>query len=301
MTLIPSFGPHCTVEELLLLAVGVPVFDAASGEAFLLRAYLILIFRDMPAMSMVMHFKGHNGFCPCCSCNITGIGDPGNPCAHTLYIPLDCSHHPAVHTNPSMVTKYDPANLPLQTDREILQQAQEVQFQVSPTASNNIGKKYGIKGTSILSSLLSISFTQSFPHDFMHLVFENVLTLLTLLWTGQFKGLNEGTESYQFPSDVWDAIGQGTAAAGLTIPGAFGQHPPNVATNKTACTADLWCFWLLYIAPVLLSHKFDNAAYFNHFIALVKLVNICLQFEISHDEVATVHQGFIDWVEEYER
>ncbi|KAK0221124.1 hypothetical protein EDD85DRAFT_960290 [Armillaria nabsnona] len=135
----------------------------------------------------------------------------------------------------------------------------------------------------------------------MHLVFENVLTLLTLLWTGQFKGLDEGTESYQFPSDVWDAIGQGTATAGSTIPGAFGQRPPNMATNKTACTADSWCFWLLYIAPVLLSRKFDNAAYFNHFIALVKLVNICLQFEISRDEVATVCQGFIDWVEEYER
>ncbi|KAK0184583.1 hypothetical protein F5146DRAFT_1169568 [Armillaria mellea] len=135
----------------------------------------------------------------------------------------------------------------------------------------------------------------------MHLIFENVLTLLTLLWTGQFKGLNEGTESYQIPSNVWDAIGQSTAAAGLTIPGAFGQRLPNVATNKTACTADSWCFWLLYIAPVLLSRKFDNAVYFNHFIALVKLVNICLQFEVSRDEVAMVRQGFIDWVEEYER
>ncbi len=224
----------------------------------------------------------------------------GNPRVHTFYVSLNRSHHPAVHTDPSMVTKYDPANLPLRTDREILQQAQEVQFQTSPTALNNIGKKYSIKGTSILSFLSSISFTWSFPHNFMHLVFENVLTLVTLLWTGQFKGLDEGTKSYQSPSDVWDAIGQGTATAGSTIPGAFGQRPPNVATNKTACTADSWCFWLLYIAPVLLSRKFDNATYFNHFIVLVKLVNICLEFEISCDEVATVCQGFIDWVEEYE-
>ncbi len=34
--------------ELLLLAVGVPAFDASTGEVFLLRAYLILFFRDMP-------------------------------------------------------------------------------------------------------------------------------------------------------------------------------------------------------------------------------------------------------------
>ncbi|KAK0220758.1 hypothetical protein EDD85DRAFT_779949 [Armillaria nabsnona] len=211
-----------------------------------------------------------------------------------------CSHHSAVHTDPSMVGTYDSAHLLLQTDREILEQAQEGQFQASLTVSNNISKKYGIKGTSILSSLSSISFTWSFLHNFMHLSFKNVLTLLTLLWTGQFKGLDEGTESYQTPSNVWNAIGQGTAAAGSTIPGPFAQCPPNVATNKTACTADSWCFWWLYIAPVLLSRKFDNTIYFKHFIVLVKLVNICLQFDISHDEVAIICQVFIDWVEEYE-
>ncbi|PBK70284.1 hypothetical protein ARMSODRAFT_987952 [Armillaria solidipes] len=194
---------------------------------------------------MVMHFKGHNGFHPCWACNITRVSDPGNPHAHTLYVPLDCSHHPAVTADPGMVRKYNPANLPLRTDEEVLQQAREVQFQPNPTASNNIGKKYSIKGTLILSSLSSVSFTRSFPHDFMHLMFENLLTLLTLLWTGQFKGLNEGTESYQL--------------------------------------------------HVLLSCKFDNIVYFNHFITLVRLVNICLQFELSHDNVAIIRCGFIDW------
>ncbi|KAK0461538.1 hypothetical protein IW261DRAFT_1348720, partial [Armillaria novae-zelandiae] len=100
--------------------------------------------------------------------------------------------------------------------------------------------------------------------------------------------------------NIWNAIGQDTTTAGSTIPGVFGQCPLNVATNKTACTANSQCFWLLYITPVLLSCKFANVTYFNHFIVLVKLVNICLQFEISCDEVATMCQGFIDWVEEYE-
>ncbi len=135
----------------------------------------------------------------------------------------------------------------------------------------------------------------------MHLVFENVLMLLTLLWTGQFKGLDEGMGSYHFNGDIWDAIGAAMAASGLTILGAFGQCPPNVTNNESACTVDLWCFWMLYIAPVLLSRKFNNPVYFNHFVELAKLVNICLQFEISREDVTAVWQGFINWVEKYEQ
>jgi hypothetical protein len=33
---------------------------------------------------------------------------------------------------------------------------------------------------------------------------------------------------------------------------------------------------------------------------LVQLLNICLQFEISDDEIKTVQAGMIKWVEEYE-
>ncbi len=133
------------VEELLLLAVGVPAFDASTGEAFLLRAYLILFFGDMPAISMVMHFKGHNGFRPCRACNITAIGDPGNTRAHTLYIPLDRSRHLAVHADINAIKKYDPANLPLRTDEEILLQAQQAQFQPNATASNNVASNMVLK------------------------------------------------------------------------------------------------------------------------------------------------------------
>ena len=86
----------------------------------------------------------------------------------------------------------------------------------------------------------------------MHLFFENVIPNLILLWTGQFKGLDEGSESYEFRGTIWDAIGTATAYCGTFIPAAFGQHPPNVATDKSACTADSWSFWIQYIGPVLL-------------------------------------------------
>ena len=42
---------------------------------------------------MLMSMKGHNGFRPCCMCNITGIAAPDGK---TLYVPLDRSHHPRI-------------------------------------------------------------------------------------------------------------------------------------------------------------------------------------------------------------
>jgi len=56
----------------------------------------------------------------------------------------------------------------------------------------------------------------------MHLIFENVIKNLVLLWTGKFKGLDEGNGSYEFHPKVWEAIGAATAASGSSIPLAFG-------------------------------------------------------------------------------
>ena len=55
----------------------------------------------------------------------------------------------------------------------------------------------------------------------MHLFWENTLPNLVMLWTGGFKGLDEGTEAYELSADVLDAIGEATAAAGSTIPSSF--------------------------------------------------------------------------------
>jgi hypothetical protein len=121
------------------------------------------------------------------------------------------------------------------------------------------------------------------------------------LWTGNFKDLDEGPESYQFNPTVWEAIGSATAASGSTIPSAFGARPPNVADDKMACTADTWSFWILYLGPVLLRNKLTKQTYYDHFIDLVKLIHICLQFKISKDDIKTLRTGFQNWVEKYKK
>jgi hypothetical protein len=59
------------IDELIKLMCGMPAYDATqSHQLFVLRAYLIMVFGDMPAVAKLMRMKGVNGIFPCCACNI---------------------------------------------------------------------------------------------------------------------------------------------------------------------------------------------------------------------------------------
>ena len=90
------------------------------------------------------------------------------------------------------------------------------------TESDRLSRKYGIKGLPRLFLLGSIRFPASFPFDFMHLIFENLVPNLIRHYTGDFKGLDAGTESYELPKSVWEAITNTAARSGDTIPSEFG-------------------------------------------------------------------------------
>jgi Transposase family tnp2. len=287
------------IEELLRLAVGVRAYDVLLSSLFALRAYIIVASGDIPAISMLMRIKGHNGFSPCRACKITGVRVPGSRAA-TYYVPLDRSRHPDIRNSASATKKYDADNLPLRTHLEMLEQGREVQLAKTTAESERLSKQYGIKGVPILSYLPSLSFPASFPYDFMHLIWENLIPNLVLLWTGDFKGVDQGRESYELGKNVWEAIGEATATSGNTLPSTFCARPPNVAGDHSGCTADSWSFWTLYLAPVLLHKKFLKRKYYDHFVELVKLLHICLQFELSRDDVKALRVGFNMWVQKYE-
>jgi hypothetical protein len=288
------------IQELLRLLVGVRAFDILTSTLFLLRAFLILGFGDLPAIAMLMNMKGHNGILPCRMCNIIGLRIPGSR-ATTHYVPLARSNHPSVKADRDAVKVYDPNNLPLRTHDEMIAQANEVQIALKNGEANDISKVYGIKGISILSYLPSISFPISFPYDFMHLIWENVIPKLIKLWTGNYKGLDQGSEAYEIPKAVWEAIGIATAASGSSIPSAYGPRVPNIANDNAYFTADMWSFWTTYIGPVVLRRRFQRPKYYAHFVRLVRLLTVCLQFEITDAEIEELGVGFIRWVQEYEQ
>jgi len=287
------------VMELLRLSIGVRAFDAVKSAIFCLRAYLILVFGDMPAMAMIMRMKAHNAILPCRACKITGLRVP-NSRATTHYVPLDRSRHPNVRAAPNAVKVFDPNNLPMRTHDEIRAQADEVQCALTQINADDLSKAYGVNGKSILFYLSSVSFPASFPFDFMHLVWENLIPNLVLFWTGEFKGLDQGMHSYELPKHVWDAIVEATARSGWTIPSAYGPRPLDIAKDRSFFSADMWSFWTLYLGPVLLQRRFQRPKYFNHFAFLVRLLNLCLQFEVTDDEVDQIRVGFVQWVREYE-
>jgi hypothetical protein len=290
------------VQELLELAAGIKTWDSGAAKHFWLRAHLILGFGDYPAMSMLLQMKGHNSIFPCRMCLIEGLRIPDHA-ATTHYVPLNRSQHPSVIHRETRrgVAVYDPARLPLRTHAQFMKHAHLVQFANDDATSEELGKACGIKGIPLLSCLPSLFFPTSFPFDFMHLIYENLIKNLVLLWTGAFKDLDHSGEDYVLEPSVWEAIGEATGRSGATIPSVYGARPQNIASDKTYCTADSWSFWALYLGPVLLQRRFINSDYYDHFITLVQLLNICLKFSISPEEIQKVRVGFQEWVTEYER
>ena len=288
------------LQEFLKLSIGVPAFDALTVSQFLLCAFLIIVSGDIPAVSMVMQMKGHNAIVPCRMCKIRALRDPDSR-AKTHYVPLERSQHPGVKKDPNAIKSYNPAKLPLRNHKEFLEDGRAVMAAATNNASEQLARDSGVKGVPLLSYLPSLAFPISFPYDFMHLIWENLIPNLIAHWTGNFKGLDQGAGSYELSASVWDAVGKATSEAGNTIPSTFGPRLGNIAEDRSACTADAWSLWTLYISPVLLRQRFTHIRYYNHFVELIQLLHLCLQFDITEEDIAKIRRGFIDWVEKYER
>ena len=283
-------------EELLHLSEGVRAFNASTGELFRLRAYLIMAFGDIPAVSLLMKMKGHNGIASCRLCNIRGLRVPETEnTAH--YVPLDRSSHP----QPGDILKYDPCKLPMRTHNDFVRDAHLVVTAATRAEEERIAKLSGIKGRTILLALDSLTFPLSFPYDFMHLIYENLIKNLISLWTNDYKGLDTGIGDYAINSTFWDAIGTATAAAGDTIPSVYSARLGSISGDRSTFSADNYSFWALYIAPILLQRRFNHQRYYDHFVQLVVLLHICLKFEYTSEDVKTIRDGFISWVVTYEK
>jgi hypothetical protein len=283
------------IEELLVLeGPGVDAWDAVARETFRLHAHLLLVFGDIPAVSMAMRMKGHNGFSPCRYCEIKGVKNSDGP----YYVPLDRSNHPSSRA-PGQTLRYDPLHLPMRTHAKMMDQAREIQMAPTQSRSNSLATECGIKGIPLLSYLSSISFPSSFPFDFMHLMWENVVKNLFMLWTGKYKGMGTGTGNYSISDADLKEIGKLSEAAGAHIPYVFGPRPPDVSADKVQWTADLRSFWTTHLAPPLLKDRLPEP-YFRHFVELVRLINICHEFDMDRSNIQELRDGFARWVTRYE-
>ena len=284
---------HPLVQELVQLEIGTTAFDGLSKVVFLLHAHLLVVSGDIPAVAVLMRMKGHNGFSPCRMCKIVGVKASSS---NTYYVPLHRRNVSGSSSGP-----YDPSNLPMRTHNGFIDEANQVQFARTLTLEQNLATEFGIKGIPLLSSLGSLSFPASFPYDFMHLVWENLIPNLVLFWTGCFKELRHEGMGYSLDDSVWTDICRISAEAGDTIPAAFGCRVPDMSTQRWQLTAESWEVWTLYIAPIVLYGWFTEEKYYKHFQRLVHLLKLCLEYELPMEKVAKIENGFIRWVEDYER
>ena len=144
---------------------------------------------------------------------------------------------------------------------EFMMQAKEVESVGTEVWREELAKAYGIKGIPVLSYLRSLRFPWSFPYDFMHLVWENIIPNLIRFWFGCFKGMDEG-QPYVLNPRIWQVVGTTSVAAIRMIPSWFGTSIPNLATDCLSFTSLTWSMWSLFVAPTVLQGRFPNDRYY---------------------------------------
>ncbi|TFK95882.1 hypothetical protein BDV98DRAFT_614530 [Pterulicium gracile] len=233
---------------------------------FLLRAFLICNCGDMPACAKQWRMSGHTGKVPRRACKIVGIRDSSQPTATTHY---------AVLNQPGI--QYDPKKLPLQTHENWIAEAIHISSLRFPTCN---------------------------PHDLMHIE-KNIIPMLVDIWTGAYKDLGPGSEDYLWDEPgkktVLNAIGEACASSVNTIPSSFGCCVPNLATQRSEFIAESWIMFATMLSPAILHNRFKKRVYYIHFMELIRLFNLCMQFGLDHSDIAKLERGFAKWVVEFER
>jgi hypothetical protein len=133
-----------------------------------------------------------------------------------------------------------------------MEQAIAVQMLPTNAVFENLAKQHGIKGIPVLSNISAISFPESFPFDFMHLIWENLIPNLISFWIGKFKDRDHSDKGYLIGPCAWKEIGKATEACGSTIPSAFRARVPNIAKKQSQMSAEMYSNWTLFIAPIIL-------------------------------------------------
>jgi hypothetical protein len=204
---------------------------------------------EFTTVSKLLFVKGHNTLTPCRTCYTQGV------LCHlqnnsVYYVPLMHPHN----TVPLQ-------QLFLQTHQLFLIHFDELEAVHTQVECDRIVKEYGINGQSVFAQLKSIDLATSFPYNIMHLLFKNLVPNMIRHWTGTFKGLDQGTGTYQISKPQWDAIGRLTAQATRTIPSSFVGTLRDIAQDRNLYKAEVFAFWIQYVAPILLKGTLPDRYY----------------------------------------
>ena len=285
-------------DELRLLSIGILTWDVAEQEWFLLRAYILFIIGDMPAIATIMCIKGHNGYCPCRACYIIASCGPHDK---TLYPALTRPDQQRINVEDLVGNGNNTRTH--ESFLEDLEEIEDTERMQRRMRLMEIRKELGINKRSILMEFDSLDFPRSFPHDLMHLAGLNTIPNLVLLWTGRFKHLKEdqGTGSYLISEENWKRVSDRCSRGIADMPSEFSRSLPDIADKGVGMTAEGWIFWFTALAPYALDGILNNE-YYDHAMDLVNIIRTCMKYEISREEVeGPLRRSCQNWVEDFER
>jgi hypothetical protein len=292
------------IDELKRLEIGIKdVYDASTNTTFTLRAHLVLVSGDLPAVAKVMGISGTNSYDYCRFCSIRGLYHSKH-----VYCPLRSPEGwPEAEE-----FEFDPAELPLRTNASYRKYASEnLIFPYDPNPPKK--STYGIKQYSALYELQTINFPRSFPIDIMHLIFENVMPNMHQWWIGEFlpkKSKEDGQDEDESSDEddiqialsakTWTSIGMDMEKSRRTIPTSYGRALRNISKYHGSFKAEEWSSYLLYYSPVLLRDRLAPELY-QHHMKLVTAIEIVIDYEITQDDLDKARTLLMQFVSDYER
>ena len=103
------------------------------------------------------------------------------------------------------------------------------------------------------------------------------------------------------PENEWEEIGKLTEESNRHIPASFCRIIPNIHKDQKLYTAEAYSFWFVHMAPTLLLNRFGSQRYYRHAMLLVKIIEKCLSFEMTRDEIDALEDDIRTWVTKFER
>ncbi|CCO36610.1 hypothetical protein BN14_10751 [Rhizoctonia solani AG-1 IB] len=158
---------------------------------------------------------------------------------------------------------------------------------------------FGLNSRPVFSRLKSIDLANCAPYDAMHLLFKNLVPNMIRHWTGNFKGIRQGTEGYKIKLEDWEEIGKLTTKAAKTIPSAFVGTLPNIAQDGHLYKAEAYAFWFQYIALILLEGRLQDK-YYEHFLLMQEIIILALQFELMPKHLDQLQRMINTWIVQYQ-
>lgn len=304
------------VDELKLLETGILAWDAARKEEFILKANLVMLQADSPAMNKVINFVGFQGYAFCSHCLQIGVHHDGAiRCPHSK--PKDLPNRPG--ERPSM-QHYDVLNPTMRTHGEWLTAAQHIsllQFDTEAERDREIRACKGIKGFSPFLLLRTIRAPYSFALDGMHILLANIEPLIFDCWAGssfskskkkskkhastdqrKTKAAFADDNDYHIPLSSWKKIAGDQKESWSSMPSSIGPSLKPVTTHHTRYTAGHRLQWILQ-SPILLRDHLATT-YYESWCSFVKVIQEILQ-PYDRNRIPNIRTSLALFVLEFER